>query len=122
MAQSSRQALGQRGERLAEQHLVDSGSHIMARNWRCCEGELDLVAREGDCLVLIEVRTRRGHGMGSPEESIVPAKQARLIRLAEAYVQATDWQGDWRIDVVAIEMDRQGRVLRLDRYENAVTG
>lgn len=122
MAKNSRQALGQRGERMAEQHLLDGGCQILARNWRCREGELDLVAREGDCLVLVEVRTRRGRGMGSPEESIVPAKQARLIRLAEAYVQATDWQGDWRIDVIAIEMDRMGRFLRLDRYENAVTG
>jgi Holliday junction resolvase-like predicted endonuclease len=60
--------------------------------------------------------------MGSPEESITAAKQARLIDLAQAYVQAEEWFGPWRIDVVAIEMDRGGRLLRVEHYENAVTG
>jgi putative endonuclease len=60
--------------------------------------------------------------LGTPEESITPAKQARLIELGEAYVQASGWAGDWRIDVVAVEMDRRGRLLRVDHYENAVTG
>ena len=117
-----RRELGQRGEDLAARHLSAKGYAIVARNWRCGTGELDLVAQEGNGLVFVEVRTRRGEEMGTPEESITPAKQARLIALAEAYVQAHDWLGDWRIDVVAIEMDRRGRVLRLEQYENAVTG
>ena len=117
-----RRELGQRGEDLAARHLSAKGYAIVARNWRCGTGELDLVAQEGNGLVFVEVRTRRGEEMGTPEESITPAKQARLIALAEAYVQAHDWPGDWRIDVVAIEMDRRGRVLRLEQYENAVTG
>lgn len=117
-----RHALGRRGEELAASHLAAKGYQIVAQNWRCETGELDLVAREGQCLVLIEVRTRRGRSMGSPEESITAAKQARLIALGEAYVQENDWDGDWRIDAVAIEMDRQGRVLRVDHYENAITG
>ena len=121
-AQDDRQGLGRRGEELAARQLEAKGYQIVAQNWRCETGELDLVAREGECLVLIEVRTRRGRSMGSPEESITAAKQARLIALGEAYVQESDWAGDWRIDVVAIEMDRRGRVLRVDHYENAVTG
>ena len=60
--------------------------------------------------------------MGSPEESITTAKQERLVALGEAYVQAQDWDGDWRIDVVAVEMDSGGRLMRMDHYENAVTG
>lgn len=83
---------------------------------------MDLVARDGFCLAMVEVRTRRGRSMGSPEESITEAKQARLIALGEAYVQARDWPGDWRIDVVAVEMDPRGRLLRIDHYENAITG
>jgi putative endonuclease len=110
------------GERLAARHLAAAGYQIVARNWRCPIGELDLVAWQGECLVCVEVRTRRGQALGSPEESITAAKQARLIALAEAYVQATDWPGEWRIDVVAVELDRAGRVLRVDHYENAVTG
>ena len=120
--QDDRRGLGRRGEDLAAQHLIAQGYEIVARNWRCEVGELDIVARDGGCLACIEVRTRREQGLGSPEESITPAKQARLIALAEAYVQAHGWQGDWRLDVVAIEIDKQGRTLRLDHYENAITG
>lgn len=117
-----RRGLGQRGEDLATRCLTAKGYEIVTRNWRCEGGELDLVARDGESLAFVEVRTRRGRELGSPEESITPAKQARLITLAEAYVQAHDWPGDWRIDVVAVEMDSRGRLLRVDHYENAVTG
>jgi len=121
-AGDDRQGLGRRGEDLAAQHLAAQGYEIVVRNWRCEHGELDLVARDGDCLALVEVRARRGRALGTPEESITPAKQAKLIDLAWAYVQENDWQGGWRIDVVAVELDRRGRLLRVDHYENAVTG
>jgi putative endonuclease len=119
---NDRRGLGRRGEELASHHLLAKGYEIVDRNWRCESGELDLIARDRGCLVLVEVRTRRGREMGSPEESITPAKQARLITLAEAYVQSQDWRGPWRLDVVAVEMDRRGRLLRIDHYENAITG
>jgi putative endonuclease len=117
-----RQALGRRGENLAARHLTDKGYEIVARNWRCENGELDLVARDSNCLVMVEVRTRRGRALGAPEESVTAAKQARLVTLGQAYIQETGWLGDWRIDVIAIEMDHRGRLLRLEQYENAVTG
>lgn len=120
--QDDRRGLGRRGEELAARQLAAKGYEIVARNWRCKTGELDLVARDGECLVLVEVRTRRGRAMGSPEGSITATKQARLIALSEAYVQENGWDGDWRIDVVAIEMDGRGRLLRVDHYENAITG
>ena len=122
LAQDDRRGLGRRGEQLAAAHLEAKGFGIVARNWRCETGELDLVALDGECLVMVEVRTRRGRSMGSPEESITAAKQERLALLGLAYVQESEWVGDWRIDVVAIEMDRRGRVLRMAHYENAVTG
>jgi putative endonuclease len=117
-----RGGLGRRGEDLAAQRLAAKGYEIVDRNWRCEVGEVDLVAQDGDDLAIVEVRTRRGRALGTPEESITPKKQERLIALAEAYVQATDWPGHWRIDVVAVEMDRRGRLLRVEHYENAVTG
>ena len=122
MTGNPRQRLGRLGEDLAARHLSAQGYEIVDRNWRCREGELDIVARDGECLAMVEVRTRRGRALGSPEESITPAKQQRLIVLADAYVMAHDWSGDWRIDVVAIEMDRRGKLLRIDHYENAVSG
>ncbi|MDX9831516.1 MAG: YraN family protein [Anaerolineae bacterium] len=117
-----RRGLGRHGEELAARHLATRGYEILERNWRCGAGELDLVARDGACLAFVEVRTRRGQELGSPEESITAAKQARLINLAETYLQEHEWPGPWRIDVVAVEMDVRGRVQRLDHYENAVTG
>ena len=118
----ARRGLGALGEELAARQLSVAGYETVTRNWRCQAGELDLVARQGECLVQVHVRTRRGQALGPPEESITPAKQARLVNLAETYVQAADWPGDWRIDVVAVELDREGRLLRVDHYENAITG
>jgi putative endonuclease len=114
--------LGRHGEDLAAERLAAKGFEIVSRNWRCKHGELDLVVRDGDCLAFVEVRTRRGRALGTPEESITTAKQAKLVELAWAFVQGRDWPGDWRIDVVAVELDRRGRVLWVDHYENAVTG
>jgi putative endonuclease len=114
--------LGRAGEELAARYLLANGYQILARNWRCAAGELDLVAQHESCLVFVEVRTRRGRVFGSPEESITPKKQTRLIALAESYVASFDWAGYWRIDAVAVEMDHRGRLIRLDHYQNAVTG
>lgn len=122
MKHDDRRGLGRRGEDLAARHLTDLGYKIVARNWRCDAGELDLVALDGDSLVCVEVRTRRGRVLGTPEESITPVKQERLLTLAQAFLEAQTWTGDCRIDVVAIEMDRRGRLLRVSHYENAVTG
>ena len=102
--------------------LVQKGHELIARKWRCQVGELDLVTRDRGCLVFVEVRTRRGDALGSPEESVTVAKRARLAALAESYVQVSDWQGDWRIDFVAVELDRGGRLARIEHYEDAVTG
>lgn len=76
-----RQALGRFGEDLAEQYLRDIGFVVLARNWRCPAGEVDIVARDGDALVICEVKTRRGTGYGSPLEAVTPQKAARLARL-----------------------------------------
>lgn len=117
-----RRALGQRGEELAARRLAGDGLTIVARNYRCPAGEMDLIAREGDCLVFVEVRTRGGAGWGSPEESVTPAKQARLVAVAEHYLaqQALD-DVDWRIDVVAIDLEQGGFVRRLEILRDAVS-
>ena len=117
----NRKQLGDLGEHLAEDYLVERGYGILARNWRCQEGELDLVAQQSQMLVFVEVRTRRGARLGSPEESITPAKQARLIQLAYAFLaEYDDPDCAWRIDVIAIVLNRQGKVQRLNHIEYAV--
>lgn len=116
-----RQELGQAGERLAAHYLEAKGLRFVARNWRNGRlGEIDLVAQDGACLVIVEVRTRRGEAFGTPEESVTPAKQARLASLAEAYCLAADWRGPVRIDVVAIALAQDGRLLEIRHYPDAV--
>jgi putative endonuclease len=114
--------LGQRGEEIAAGYLREQGYTILARNWRCPAGEVDIVAREGETLAFVEVRTRRrGSRLGTPEESVTPRKQARMVEVAQTYLQEAGL-GDvaWRIDVVAIEVGRRGEVTRLNLIRYAV--
>jgi putative endonuclease len=114
--------LGTWGESLAAEYLKDQGYEIVERNWRCKQGEIDIVAWAGLQLVFIEVKTRRGQGMGSPEEGLTQRKAQRLVELATLYVAAKATEIDWRIDLVAIELDGQGRLVRCDHIPNAVLG
>ena len=95
--------LGTRGERIAAAYLTDVGLRVLDRNWRCREGELDLVARDGDALVFCEVKTRRGIGFGHPVEAVTRAKQLRLRTLAQRWLAAHDEHArDLRFDVVGV--------------------
>lgn len=78
--------LGRRGERIAERALVARGYEILDRNWRCPEGEIDLVALDGASLVFVEVKTRTSTDFGHPFEAITPGKLSRLRRLAAAWL------------------------------------
>ena len=128
-----RRQLGQMGEAWAARLLTEAGLVIVARNWRCAYGELDLVAEEvapdytqgGEqvtWLVVVEVRIRRGSRFGTARASVTPAKQAKVRMVAAAYVQAVQWTGPWRIDVVAIQLDAQGRLVESVHLRHAVTG
>jgi putative endonuclease len=118
----TRKQLGNAGEEIAVRELTRRGYAVRERNWRCPEGELDIVAEQGQVLVFAEVRTRRGDRFGSPEESITPSKCAHLIAAAQAYLQAHSLDCNWRIDVIAIEMSSRGELLRVDVIENAIEG
>jgi len=120
----ARKNLGDSGERIAAMHLAQHGYKIIARNWRSPSraGEIDLVAEDADGLAFIEVRMRRGNAMGAPEESLTPRKRARMIQVAQEFLAAHEEFIDhaWRIDLVAIELDRAGKVARLDVIKSAV--
>jgi putative endonuclease len=119
---NARQRLGRRGEEIAARRLEAEGYRVLTRNYRCPYGEVDLVAKEGDCLVFVEVRTRRGDEWGTPEESVTKAKQLRLLKVAQNYLdEHGSWDVDWRVDVVAIDVDERGRVRRLDVVRDAVS-
>ncbi|WP_347057570.1 YraN family protein [Blastococcus sp. HT6-30] len=95
--------LGARGEEIAVAYLTDAGLCVLDRNWRCREGELDVVARDRDALVFCEVKTRRGTGYGHPVEAVTPAKQRRLRVLARRWLAAHDEHApEIRFDVVGV--------------------
>lgn len=100
---TSRSDLGRAGEEKAAQHLRANGLILVARNWRCRLGELDLVALDGPQVVFVEVKTRTGHAYGAPAEAVDGRKQARLARLANAFLQERGWwERPVRFDVVAV--------------------
>ncbi len=94
---------------IAAAFLTDAGLQVLDRNWRCREGELDLVVRDDDALVFCEVKTRRGTGYGHPVEAVTSAKQRRLRLLAQRWLAAHDEHApDLRFDVVGV-LVRPGR-------------
>ena len=132
-AGSQRRQLGNTGEALALQTLTANGLTILAQNWRCSVGELDIVAQElapdfasghpqVTWLVLVEVRTRRGDAFGTALQALTPRKAAKLREVAASYVQQHDWRGPWRIDFVAVQMDNSGRLVAVEHIRHAVTG
>jgi putative endonuclease len=105
----ARLALGSYGERLAARHLSERGLVVLDRNWRCEAGEIDLVLRDGDVLVVCEVKTRTSDVCGSPHEAVTPEKLDRLARLGALWAQAHGVRAaDLRIDLVAVHRPRRG--------------
>jgi putative endonuclease len=118
-AGDTRRGLGRFGEQFARQWLEKAGFVFVEAGWRCTEGEIDLVMRDGLELVFVEVRARRGD---AAVESIGVRKQARLARLAYSYLSqhALPEATLWRIDVVALQLDRSGRIGEVIHIPNAI--
>ena len=105
-----RQALGAYGEDVAARHLTEAGMVLLDRNWRCEEGEIDLVLRDGGVLVVCEVKTRTSDVCGTPHEAITDAKLDRLHRLGQAWMRAHEVVvEDTRVDLVAVLRPPRGR-------------
>ena len=99
----AKDAWGRYGEELAAQHLQNQGFVVLDRNWRCDVGEIDIVARDGDTLVVCEVKTRSGSGFGSPLEAVTAVKAARLRRLAACWLRTHEVRpAEVRIDLVGV--------------------
>ena len=119
---SERQSLGDFGERTAAAHLEAKGYRIVGRKFRVREAEIDLVSRDGDALVFVEVRTRRGAYPGMAALSITRKKAAKLLVAADWYIERNPDAADLplRIDVVAIELGADGLLENIIHIEDAV--
>jgi len=103
-----RRELGARGEELAARFLEAQRYTILARNFRCRAGEIDLVALDCDRVVFVEVRSRTGERLGTPLESVDARKQAQVVRVARHFVAARGWvDRDARFDVIGVRFDKE---------------
>lgn len=109
----SRLMIGRSGEQSAERFLRDKGLHLVGRNHRCARGEIDLIMRDGETLVFVEVRRRKSSAYGSPLETVSAAKQRKLIAAAQHYVasQNISSRQALRFDVVGIISDGTGETI-----------
>jgi len=113
------QRIGKWGERIAEENLKECGCEIVERNARTPFGEIDIVARQGEITIFVEVKTRTSNKMGLPEESITARKRQHMISAAEHY--AAEHEIDyWQIDLIAIE-GKPGSNPTITYFQNAVT-
>jgi len=112
--------IGKIGENIAADYLTRQGYQLLDENFIVRYGEIDLVMLEDEVVVFVEVKTRTSDTFGAPEDSVTPAKIEKLRNAALMWLQAhPDSPDDWRVDVVAILMDRQNHVLDLQHFTDA---
>ena len=112
------QRIGKWGEDAAAAYLAGCGYEVIARNARTPYGEIDIVAKQADITIFVEVKTRTSNKMGLPEDSVNPRKQAHMIACAEHYA-AENAIDHWQIDVVAVE-GKAGLEPKITHFENAI--
>ena len=118
---TTRRELGDFGERVAAAHLEADGYRILDTNFRVREGEVDVVAERDGVVAFVEVKTRRGDAMGAAVEGLTAQKAHRLLLTAEAFAQRhPELPPGRRIDLIAIDLDAEGRVVSLEHIESAV--
>ncbi len=113
------QRVGKWGEDAVAAYLAERGYEVITRNARTPYGEIDIVARQADITVFVEVKTRTSNKMGLPEDSVTLRKQAHMLACAEHYA-AENAIDHWQIDVVAVE-GKIGCTPKITHFENAIT-
>ncbi len=120
--EDARWSVGRRGEDAALDRYLRTGYRLVARNWRCRLGEIDLVVARGSVVVVCEVKTRRGSSLGGPFESVTARKQEKLRRLAQAFLASASGalagaDRDVRFDVASVTVGRDGAAVHV--FEDA---
>lgn len=115
-----RKLLGEWGEEIAKKYLESKGYQILAQNYKCPCGEVDLIAKRKGRFIFIEVKTRQRFSYGRPEESIHKTKQRKLILTARWYLQKNNFDDDFQIDSIAVEFHPEQKEPLVRHLENAV--
>jgi putative endonuclease len=118
---NQKKELGRWGEELAETFLVQKGFKIVGKNVRTRYGEIDLIARDGKTTVFVEVKTRSSDAFGLPETGITFQKKTHMLNTARAYMQThSEWEGEWRMDVIAIMKQPANTPPEIVHFENVL--
>ncbi|MBK9927349.1 MAG: YraN family protein [Anaerolineales bacterium] len=112
------QRIGKWGEETAVEYLMQKGCEIVRQNVRTPYGEIDIIAKQGETIIFIEVKTRTSNTMGLPEEAITPRKREHMIACAEHYAAEHEIDS-WQIDVISIE-GKPGTEPTITYFENAI--
>jgi len=112
------QRIGKWGEETATEYLTQKGYEIITRNNRTPYGEIDIVAKQKDITIFVEVKTRTSNTMGLPEESITPRKRQHMLSAANHYAAENEID-HWQVDVIAIE-GKPGSEPKITHFENAI--
>jgi putative endonuclease len=116
---SSSKSLGKFGEEIAEELLRSKGYQILKRNFRFGKGEIDIIAKDGDYLVFVEVKSRKNYDFGEPEYAITKSKQRQLKKIAEAYFYVNGIEEQLcRFDVITIVGEKREE-MKINHIENA---
>ena len=116
MSKFQNNIIGQIGEHLAKQFLLDHGYQIIDQNFRTKFGEIDIIAKHHHTLVFVEVKTKQSTYFGSPEEMFTPGKYQRVKRMATTYLKGEDTP--CRIDMIAILINHNHQLTSLHHYQN----
>ena len=111
MAMALHNLLGKKGEMLAARYLLDKGYAILEYNWRSGHKEIDIIAKERDTLVFVEVKSRANDAFGDAADAVTPAKISRLISAAEAYVRNKKVDLDFRFDIITVVGDGESHAI-----------
>jgi putative endonuclease len=121
MSNTYRKTIGRLGEDAASVYLEKKGYEILARNFRCREGEIDLIAKDQEWLVFVEVKSRTSIKYGYGREAVTPRKQAKIIDVAQHYLlQLNNYEIPCRFDVIEVDLF-QGDVVSIEHYQDAFT-
>lgn len=115
---SSKKETGNLGEDQAVQFLIEKDYSILTRNWRYLKGEIDIIAKDGDWLVFVEVKTRSTIDFGNPEEFVTPRQQKLIINTAHQFIIENDRQEEARFDVISVVVQND-KIVQIDHIEAA---
>lgn len=118
------QKIGDLGENIAEKFLILRGYSVLKRKYHCKYGEIDIIVKKNDQIVFVEVKTRTSSLFGEPEESIIRSKKQKLIKSSLHFLDSVEeWRPfSWRIDVIALKLDKQCVLRKITHFKNILNG